>query len=826
MEDSPEYLAHIREKDTTGQPLLDHLIKVSRKCGEFASKVKLKEQGELIGLLHDIGKYSDAFQRYLRSAGGILNSDEGDFIDARRMKGKIDHSTAGAQHVYLHYDPRGDKARLAAQALSLCISSHHSGLLDCLRPDNTDGFSARMKKGSDKSFYDEVIMKLHEKVKSRLEGLLSSPDTVDSLIQKMKDVHDPEEKSRTTTCFKQGMLIRFLLSCLLDADRLDTAEFEDPLLSELRNTGNFALWDQLISRLDARLQEFKQSTKIDVLRGQISERCYQFAKKPSGIYLLTVPTGGGKTLASLRFALHHAKNNGMERIVYVIPYTSIIDQNAGEVRRILEVRDTDSKYSDRIVLEHHSNLTPDKETARQMILSQNWDSPIVFTTSVKVLEALFGSGTRDARRMHQLARSVIILDEVQTLPLRCVHMFNNAINFLTKTCGATVVLCTATQPLLDRVNKERGALSLLPEAEIMPDLGKLFADLNRVTVLDETKPGGWTSDEIADLAVNELQQSGSVLLVVNTRKAALVLYEQCKQRKPQAEIFHLSTKMCPAHRSKVLERIHSHLNPEKSSPILCISTQLIEAGVDIDFGSVIRSIAGLDSIAQAAGRCNRHGTRPTGRMLIVNPDFENLDKLEDIKIGKEKAERVLDDFKKDPDYFKNNLLGPKAIERYFQYYFFARGHEMSYPVRKSTIIGRNDALLSLLSTNNEAVSEYKRANKKAPEIHFRQSFTSASKIFEAIDSGAQGIIVQYEEGRSIVAELCATEDIRQRVALLHAAQRYSVNLFSTEWEILSKGHIIHETTRGSGIFYLDEKYYSCDFGLSVNPVTDLPFISA
>jgi CRISPR-associated endonuclease/helicase Cas3 len=469
-------------------------------------------------------------------------------------------------------------------------------------------------------------------------------------------------------------------------------------------------------------------------------------------------------------------------------------------------------------------MTPEEETWQQKILTQDWDAPVVFTTSVQVLEALFGSGTRSTRRMHQLAHAVLIFDEVQTMPVRCVHMFNNAINFLVRNCGSTAVLCTATQPLMDKVDKKKGVLRLSRDGEMMPDVGQLFEELKRVQVNDNRKPGGWTVSEVSDLAVDNLLNFGSALVIVSTRKAAQDLYEECCKR-TQIETHHLSTNMCPAHRMAVLRRIRTCLDINDPKPILCISTQLIEAGVDVDFGSVIRSIAGLDSIAQAAGRCNRNGLRLTGKVFIVNPDFENLDKLKDIRIGKEKAKRVLDEYKSDPVAFDHDILGPKAIERYFHYYFYERSAVMNYPVSNNSLIVRDDNLLSLLSTNTTTVEDYKRSNQRAPQIDFRQSFMTAAKVFQSIDSPTRGIIVPHHEGKSIIADLCSACDVEKQYRLLRDAQRYSVNVYPHELKNLDEEEkAIHEVQKGTGIYYLDERYYSPVFGLSMKPINKSTFL--
>jgi CRISPR-associated endonuclease/helicase Cas3 len=528
---------------------------------------------------------------------------------------------------------------------------------------------------------------------------------------------------------------------------------------------------------------------------------------------LSVPTGGGKTLASLRFALNHAKEHGLERIIYIIPFTSIIDQNAEETRKILEPQGCGDEGN--IVLEHHSNLTPEEQTWKTKILSENWDAPVVYTTMVQFLETLFGSGTRGARRMHQLSKSVLIFDEIQTLPINCVHLFNNAIHFLVDHCGSSVVLCTATQPLLNEVDPKKGRIELAPDSEMMPKVKELFADLRRVEVIDQQKSGGWSFDEVADLAIEEIMQCGSCLVIVNTKKAAQKIFELCKSQMDN-NIFHLSTSMCPAHRKAILSQVRKLLDAEED--VLCISTQLIEAGVDVDFGAVIRFTAGLDSIAQAAGRCNRNGKRPTkGRVSIVNPADENLDMLPSIKEGKQITERLLREFEDNPERFdQGDLIGPTAMQWYFRYYFFERQDEMTYPVKS---IGWDDNLLGLLSSNEKLVQDYGRVNKTKPAIYFKQSFMTAAKAFKAIDAPTRGILVPYDKrGNEIITALCADYEPDKQFGLLREAQQYTVNIFPNLLTALVDADAIHTVQKDVDILYLMKpEYYSEHFGLADIP---------
>jgi CRISPR-associated endonuclease/helicase Cas3 len=544
-----------------------------------------------------------------------------------------------------------------------------------------------------------------------------------------------------------------------------------------------------------------------------------FASREKGLFQLTVPTGGGKTKASLRFALHHAKKHKMERIIYVVPYTSIIDQNARVAREIFE---TGNKTGRQIVLEHHSNLTQEKDTWQSKILSQNWDAPIVFTTAVQFLETLFGSGTRGARRMHQLANAVIIFDEIQTIPVKTIHLFNNAINFFVEQCGSTVVLCTATQPLLDKVDAGKGAARLSVDPQMAPDTETIFEELHRATIEDKRKVGGWTDDEIAKAALDEMKASGSALVIVNTKSQAKAIYGICREREKEADIFHLSTSMCPAHRRVVFDKIRKCLDPDTPKPVVCISTQLIEAGVDVDFGSVIRCLAGLDSIAQAAGRCNRNGLRQFGRVLVVNPQNENLDRLPDIRIAKDKAERVLGEYKDDPEAFAHNLQSPAAMDRYYEYYFYSRKSEMDYPVKNKGGQKKYD-LLTLLSRNASAVEAFKRKNGKAPAFSLRQSFKSAAEEFKAIDTATEGVIAPYgADGKRIVNEMLSSADPKERHKLLMKAQSFSVNMYPREVEKLDKVRGYYEIWPGSGVYCLYPQYYSDEFGFSVEPVGPMP----
>ncbi|WP_051202498.1 CRISPR-associated endonuclease Cas3'' [Desulfovibrio aminophilus] len=809
-----------------GQYLSAHLVNVAQLAGVFARAIGFPLAGQLVGGGHDEGKVSQTFQHYIRSAAGITDPEDEEYVDAKGFRGKIDHSSAGAQRLWQAIMQERAPAQnvLFAQMLALCICSHHSGLIDCLGPWGEDLFKRRMEKPSEQTHIEEALEAFGDGFGASGEQLL--PATMKEMRDRLAAMLRPEPSAYCDKCslrptkacrihnplawFSLGLATRMLFSCLVDADHTDSADAEHPENAALRSHGT-PPWRRLVERLEKRFMEFSGNRAIDAIRSEISAHCLARATGSKGVFTLTVPTGGGKTLAGLRFALHHAVHHSMSRIINVIPFTSIIDQNAQVAREILEC----GEEFGRVVLEHHSNLTPEKESPRTRLASECWDAPVIYTTMVQFLESLFRGGTRNARRMHRLAGAIIVFDEIQTLPVNCAHLFCNAVNFLVRECGASVVLCTATQPLLDRLARpELGVLSLDPRCELMPHRDAYFDKLERTEILDDTKPGGWSVTEIADLAIGELRRAGSCLVVVNTKRWARELYEECAAR-GIAEVRHLSTDMCAAHRLCVLDEMRAELKAGR--PVLCVSTQLIEAGVDVSFGAAIRFVAGLDSIVQTAGRCNRNGESKDGRpgqVHVVNPDRENLSRLREIQTGREMTLRVLGDFRKEPDSLGGSLLHPKAMERYFTYAFFDRRDEMAYPVSAEDA-GHGDTLFNLLSCN-----PLNPGNMHAP-LALRQSFATAGEIFTVIDAPTCGVLVPYGEGKDLIAQLCGVFHPQQEKPLLRRAQRYSVNVFPNVLKGLQGAQALHETQKGSGVWYLDAQHYSGRFGLSVNEVEEM-----
>lgn len=797
--------AHSSPKNESWQELRLHLDSVAAISSALAGKIGLPHAGDLVGLAHDLGKYSEAFQQYLQK---VAHDAAMEMEPELSWKKGPDHSTAGAQ-IIASALADGDGG-IASQMLALCVASHHSGLIDCIAPDGIDVLTRRLNKDSALSHRDEVWNQAEQTIRRRIEDLLNSGHVANEIDTAMRRIRD-RDNDAVIQPFKQGLLLRMLFSCLIDGDRTDTADFAKPKAAAFRQHGEYGSWQVLIDRLDLKLAAFSHETRVERRRRDVSAQCSSASDRPRGVFTLTVPTGGGKTLASLRFALRHALRWKMDRIIYVSPYISIADQNAAVVRRILE---PDGCKFASIVLEHHSSLTPDKESWRASVLAENWDAPVVFTTAVQVLEALFGGGTRSARRLHALANAVIIFDEVQTLPVRMIHMFNNAVNFLVEQCGASVVLCTATQPLLHEVDHAKGEMRLAEHAELIPDGSELFSDLKRYVTFDRSNGPGWSATKVGDLAVAEMLEYGSCLVIVNTKRDALAIYLACKTQldalsEPmEAGCFvHLSTRMCPTHRLGALDGMKTALSQKKR--VLCVSTQLIEAGVDIDFGTVVRDLAGLDSIAQAAGRCNRNGERASGRVHIVKMTELLPEQLEEIRCAQQNALRVLEDWRDDQGDAPFPLSDPLQMERFFGYHFFARRDQMDYPVKAQ----RDDTLLQMLGENGMAVADSRLVGVK--RHGFMQSFASAAKEFRVIDSQSQGIIVPYgKEGKDLVAALSAARDLALELQLLRKAQRFAVNIFEHELQALARSGAIYEVQAGTSVFCLRGEFYSPEFGLT------------
>jgi CRISPR-associated endonuclease/helicase Cas3 len=746
------YWAHIdQENRDRKQSVETHNEETAHLARWYCSLPELKEMAWLAGFYHDIGKMSSKFKTYLKQASEHPGSV---------VRGSVDHSTAGGRLLRrdLAYadgksiqesgeDVKRQKHYLNKVAMMECLAIYmHHGLQDSVNFESGESLCQIRGKAEKEEIRETELL---------WEGRLVAEDIVDEYQIISLDLEKLERKisdfvSANTKCgkpsFYWGMYERLLLSLLIEGDRISTACFASkqaiPDTSILRNRN--PVWKDCQIKLELYLDSFEVETDIQKSRKEISDTCRKKAENLKSLYRLTVPTGSGKTLAGLRFALYHADKYQKERIIYVAPYCSILEQNAQVFREVIQ--------DPNLLLEHHSNVIIEEDEGEyNHLLSENWDCPFLVTTAVQFLDTLFGGTMANVRRMHSLCNSVIIIDEVQSIPIKCIMLFNLAMNFLSQFAGCTVLLCSATQPIFDQLKDNK---LKVPE-ELVDNLMQYEQRFRRVEIVDKTRqsPSGISVAELGQSIRDILEKENSVLTIVNTKYCARKTYEYIKEHYgEELSIYHLSTNMCAQHRRDKLAQMKAELeelnkNSHVKKKVICISTQLIEAGVDISFDCVIRSLTGLDSLLQAAGRCNRHGGIDKKFVYLVkmNKEAENLDHLKDIRMAQQAMERTLEQIQ------GKDLLSPEIRERYYQNYYYERQEEMYYLTKS------NDNLVELLSDNCEhGEKTRKREGAFRGRFIMEQAFDTAGKEFHVIPEDSRvDVVIEYKKNLSDPTSSCA-----------------------------------------------------------------------
>lgn len=673
-----------------------------------------------------------------------------------------------------------------------------------------------MEKGEEESHHDQCVQTCPQAMAAELEGMIGDALVLEfeGAIQKLQErvarklpqnASEQEQRQNNNSLDVQyGLLARFLFSCLVDADRTERVEFEDQECKKLRARIPSRPWDVLVPRLEAALAEKRSQRPMDVLRREIADHCARRAADEQGIFTLTAPTGGGKTLASLRFALLHAQKHHLDRVIYVGASHSGIEQCADEARTLLEQGEAPGS----VVLEHHLSLFPDADTDSEdtvklwETLAENWDAPVVFTTMAEFLGSLFDSGTRHVHRMHNLAHSVLVFDAAETLPARFVRLFCNAVEFLVGQCGASVVLCGFTRSHLgDLLDPLLGSLALGPDREIVSDdVSRRIAALHRAVFFNHCQKS-LRAEDVAALAQEELDRSGSCLVVCNTTEMAERLLGLCPAREGSGR-YALSPNLCPVHRLESLQSMRKDLDEGK--PVLCISTQRIECGMDISFHSVIRLAAGLDSILQAAGRCNRHGEGEPGRVHVVRVDAkeEELACLPDSKDRRDVFwDVVRREYADTLDASGVDLSQPQFVDAYFDSFYSRAGNGLSFAVGEN-----GNTLLDMFGSNRFAVRE----GSRFPFLG--QSFATASGYFADMDAAAVPLVVPFGEGEKIIEDLCVAQTLSQKKLLLRKAQRYLVRIGQDMRKLLMQNDAVYQL-QDSGILALRKDFYSPAIGV-------------
>ena len=721
-----KFYAHtLPDKDETNwQPLKDHLISTSKLAASFAAEFNAEDWGKAVGLLHDIGKYSTDFQKRLRGAAF-----------------SVDHSTAGAQKSLELYKI------FPGKLVAYVVAGHHGGLPDAgSTMGNKSDLNVRLKNQS---------IPIYDKYKEEMEDFIPR-----SLTGSFKPVEGQE-------LFSIHHFVRMIYSCLVDADYLDTENFMDPNKASLRkNDSNIYHLLNLFKNHISNIQVEAKKSPINSIRKQILNDCIKKAEDKPGFFTLSVPTGGGKTLSSMAFALNHAVIYDKRRVIYTIPYTSIIEQNAAVYRDI---------FGDENVLEHHSNIVgenivntknEEKEeisSAKWKLATENWDKDIVVTTNVQFFESLFANKSSRCRKLHRIANSVIVIDEAQVTPDEYFNPCTKMLAELVRNYGCTVVLCTATQPVLDQF--------LSPDIkvkEIVSNKEILYKQLNRAKVEHLGKLSMETMEK-------RLLAQNQVLCIVNTRNHARTLYENIGNGEGH---YHLSTRMCPDHRTEMLNQIKERLREGLTCRV--ISTQLIEAGVDIDFPVVFRSEAGLDSIIQAAGRCNREGKLPYGNVFVFSPE-----EVKPPRGWMARAASVAGVVIQNREEEGKEIITPEAIQHYFKERYFIEGKEKFDHYR-------------ILEKINELGS--------SGDFPFK----TISESFRFIDDSQETVVIPYNEKAKELIQLVIqgvkTKDLYRKL------QRYSVSVYPFELLDLQKnGSIQH--LEGDMKVLTEESLYDSQLGI-------------
>lgn len=772
-------IAHLRKGDNTAQSVKDHCTNVASLAAKFGKPVGLEHSCYLTGLLHDLGKCTNAFEVYIRSGG----------------KGSVYHSPQGTIFVYEHWYLRKDATLIqkqTAQIISMVIRGHHGGLLDCLKPDDGNSpYYSSLSQEKEPLFYKEAVGNFISKC-----APLDELEKLFELSCKEIEIFIQNAPSKNPL-FMLGLVAKFVLSCIVDADRWDSACFEenvDPFQEEQSTD-----WDGLLSNLNRFIEAMQsgltaqeKNRPINKLRREISESCLSRGDLPRGCYRLSVPTGGGKTLSSLRFALSHVKNtHELSRIFYVIPYNTILEQNGQDIKDALGCDDLILEHYGVFISENTDEKEGEKEEALHTGLAERWNVPIILTSMVQFLNAAFKGKNTNTRRFHRLANSVIVFDEIQALPTKCTKLFERLIKFLTDQLHCTVLLCTATQPEFNSIDPKP-----LLQKELME---KSPTELKRVDFIAPLEE--FTYSQASKRLCELMEKHGSALMIVNTKEAAREIFTMVSENLDDKILkIHLTTALCPQHRLNQLDSMKKALKTP-GQRVLCVATMLIEAGVNLSFPCVVRSFAGLPSILQAAGRCNRNMELENkyGAVYVWKLTQERLSFLPEIAKGQRCTLPLIDDFSRISaentihNYFENEGNCSSDIERGYPY---------------------NDSSLFKLLGSNKAVKEGSLFCRKNPSaLALFQSFETAGKEFEVIGKDTVQVLTPFGEGERIIEKLNSTPNLYEKIKFLREAQRYSVTVYKSTLERLKKEGAVWQAL-DTEVYILKPQWYdSTHFGL-------------
>lgn len=762
-------VAHISEDGKNREEsVAQHTKKTTFLCEKKGARCGLSKVLSLCGIFHDMGKNKQKFDEYIHADKAVKQS----------LKGTIAHASTGAKYIYdLHQDSVGSR-KYMVEMISYAVAAHH-GLFDCVDIDQSDLFFKKIDKVEDyeeacthaKQDYlqDYDLNAIFAKASCEFDAVWSKIkelfDELKSLLRS-RQLENPRELLSNNKLFWLACLQRLILSILIDSDWEATSDFMEDIDTESK----IAVWntkkifEKATQNFEAYMQKKRQSIQVSELtekekrifeaRNTLQKECGQFAKYPAGIYCLPIPTGGGKTLSSLAYALEYCRQHPeTERIIYVSPYISITEQNAQVFR--------DAIGMDQWILEHHSSVVRSENTENEDYRENkcaryeiNWEEPFICTTFVQLMNTLFSDKSESIRRMHRLVNSVVIIDEVQSMPIKCVHTFNSMINFLNKVCNTNIILCTATQPTLEEA---QCPICYSEPKYMINQATEWFRQFERVKIETPRKGQKYTFESLAAEISQQIINVQSILVVLNTKASVKKLYDLLQAQ--HIPVAYLTTNLCAAHRSDKIEEIKKIL-ADRQKPIVVVSTNLIEAGVDISFECVYRSMAGLDSLAQTAGRCNRNGELDYGVIHLIMLDGENTGNMEELQQSIRTVQQVL--FAYEDSDKRDSLLMPKWMEQYYKKIYIHESDKMNFPLKEL-----DTNILELLSTGFEL--EEKRH-------YMNQAYKTAGQNYRVIDEYSFGVIVPYKEGTKLIESLQSASNLTSIKTAVRQAQRYTVNV--------------------------------------------------
>lgn len=778
-----EYLAHIRvldHKETQIQTVAEHCRAAAAYSEQCLEACGLPQAGYLAALLHDAGKCKQEFQSYLMEGEG--------------KRGSVNHTFAGCRMMLEHFHGENSERfeDVTSELLGFAIGAHH-GLFDCIGPQQSSGFLHRMEK--EKIYYEEsrdaflACCADWRELERRFEGANRELSAVYEKLLSLSSRNGDE--TREEFSFSLGLTARLLASAVIEGDRRDTAAFMKGASPPPEQMDWNRFWMPYLDRVERKLAALPRETPVQQARAEISDRCRSFAESPPGIYRLHVPTGGGKTLSSLRFALAHAAKWGKKRVFFVTPLLAILEQNAGVIREYLG--------DDSIVLEHHSNVIQTEEAEESLdfreLAVESWHAPVILTTMVQLLNTLFLGKTTSVRRFHGLCDAVVVIDEVQTVPNHMLTLFNLTLNFLSEICRTTFLLCSATQPCFEQADHP---LILTKPVDAVPFDATLWKPFSRTSITD----AGRKRLEEFPAFLSEIQAE-SLLVVCNKKSESEFLYRTLSETTESC--FHLSASMCPAHRRKTLDQIREALRMRRGK-VVCISTQVIEAGVDISFQSVVRLAAGMDQIVQAAGRCNRNGEDSTPvPVYVVQCSDESLGRLREIQRAKTVTTGLLEEFKNHPEAFQDSLSSDEAIRWYYRKLYA----NMEEGFQDYTLPEQRNTLFSLLGSNARS---YTGDCGFYGKFTLAQAFHTAGSLFHVFDEDTVDVVVPYGEGAGLISELISQTNasILWLEQWTQRAKPYTISLYAYQKQLLSQALRSY-----NGVLVLLPEFYNPRTGLSL-----------